>query len=1202
MSPEISERSFEAAIECALLQYGPDACAGDSTAVHETPPPYGEAPPGGYRRRKPEDYDRTLCLLPRDVVDFVLATQPNEWKKLEQHHGAGVRAQFLKRLAAEIERRGALDVLRNGIKDSGCKFRLAYFRPASGLNEETRRLHAANLFAVVRQLRYSTKNENCLDLVLFLNGIPIFTAELKNPLNGQDVEDAIRQYKTDRDPREPLLTYDRCLAHFAVDPDLVYVTTQLAGPRTRFLPFNQGKFGGAGNPPVPPTRSGYATGYLWEETWSRDSVLDLVRQFIHEVEEEDPPSPGWLRGAGEKGKKTGRRFLIFPRYQQLDCVRKLVTDARARGAGQRYLIQHSAGSGKSFTIAWLAHQLSTLHDAGDRRVFDSIVVITDRRVLDRQLQTTMRQFEQTLGVVENIDTTSRQLKEALESGKTIIVTTLQKFPVIAKEIGELPGKRFALIVDEAHSSQSGESTKSLKAVLSAGSLEAAEAEEAGAATPEEELENTILAEMEKRGRLPNLSTFAFTATPKPKTLELFGTKRPDGKFAPFHLYSMRQAIEEGFILDVLANYTTYKAYWRLLKKVEDDPRYDKRKAEYLLKSFVELHPHAIAEKVKICVEHFAAKVRGENGGKAKAMIVTRSRLHAVRYKLAVDRYLAERGYPFKVLVAFSGTVQDGGRAYTESGMNGFPEAQTAKTFEQPEYRFLIVANKFQTGFDQPLLHTMYVDKKLGGVNAVQTLSRLNRTLPPEKKGTLVLDFANEADEIKAAFEPYYETTLLSEATDPNLLYEIQTRLAAFPAYAEADVDAFAKVYFDPKATQDRLYAVLAPVVERFAALPEEEQHDFRGQLTDYVRLYAFLAQVLTFADADLEKLYVFARHLRRLLPTDRAELPREVQQNIDMESYRIQQTGSGKIALERRPGVLEPVSTKQGHGVTPEELETLSRIIAELNERFGLNLGPEHRVTLGQMMEKLDDDAALDAAARVNTRENVRLTFDQKVEHVIQEIVDSNFDLYKRITDDRAFGEAVKNFLFDQYLRAHRNAEELIKRGESKTLEFKSTLRWSLKEDRQDDKGVTHAVLKTIAAFLNTEGGDLLIGVADDGSIVGIERDQLESDDKFMRHLAQVVRNGLGDRAGTCIDPKCQVVQGKTVCVVSCQRSPEPVFLKWKGLGATAEGDLFVRSGPGTVKLPAESAQEYIRTRFGGRGPSGNPRRRRERASGSPLP
>ncbi|MFH0777228.1 MAG: ATP-binding protein, partial [Candidatus Eisenbacteria bacterium] len=411
-------------------------------------------------------------------------------------------------------------------------------------------------------------------------------------------------------------------------------------------------------------------------------------------------------------------------------------------------------------------------------------------------------------------------------------------------------------------------------------------------------------------------------------------------------------------------------------------------------------------------------------------------------------------------------------------------------------------------------------------------------------------------------------------------------------YTEADVDAFARVYFDPKATQDRLYTALNPVVERFLELSDEEQHGFRGQLTDYVRLYAFLAQVLTFADADLEKLYVFARHLRRLLPADRDVLPREVQQNIDMESYRIQQTGGGKISLERKAGVLDPMGTKGGHVSPPEELEPLSLIIAELNERFGLNLGPEHRVTLNQMIAKLDGDAALDAAARVNTRENVRLTFDQKVEQVIQEIVDSNFDLYKRITDDRAFGEAIKNFLFDQYLRAHRNAEELIKRGESKTLEFKSTLRRNLKENRQDDKGVTHAVLKTVAAFLNTEGGDLLIGVADNRAVVGLEQDRFENDDRFMLHLVQVVRNGLGDRAGTCVDPKTQIVEGKTVCVVTCQRSPEPAFLKWKETEADPRGDFFVRSGPGTVRLSPDSAQEYIRTRFGGR--------RGEKASGAP--
>ncbi len=1175
MTVEVTERAFEEAIECALLENGPDACPGDVIEVRESVPSYGYDPvPGGYLKRSPEGYDRGLCLIPKDVIDFLLATQAKEWEKLRQHHGLEVKERFLGRLSREIGRRGSLDVLRSGIKDSGCRFHLAYFRPASGLNQQSQRLYAANLFSVVRQLRFSQKDEQSLDLAILLNGIPIFTAEIKNPLNGQNVQDAITQYRNDRDPRQPLFAHRRCLAHFAVDPELVFVTTRLAGIKTRFLPLNQGRFGGAGNPPVAPTRAGYPTAYLWEQIWARDSVLDLIRQFIHEVEEES-----------EKGRKTGRRFLIFPRYQQLDSVRRLVGHARSHETGQRYLIQHSAGSGKSFTIAWLAHQLSTLHDVEDRRVFDSIVVVTDRRVLDRQLQHTIRQFEQTLGVVENIDQTSRQLKEALESGRTIIVTTLQKFPVIAEQIGELPGQRFALIVDEAHSSQSGESTKSLKAVLSSSSLDEAEQEEAGAETPEEELENTVLEEIRKRGRLPNLSTFAFTATPKPKTLELFGNRREDGKFEPFHLYSMRQAIEEGFILDVLQNYTTYKAYWRLLKTIENDPHYDKNKAAYLLKSFVDLHPHAIQEKIAIMVEHFASRVQNQIGGRAKAMIVTRSRLHAVRYKLALDRYLEKNGHPWKSLVAFSGTVRDGGEAYTESGTNSagrqhvIGERQTAAEFDKPANRFLVVANKFQTGFDQPLLHTMYVDKKLGGVNAVQTLSRLNRT-HGGKPGTMVVDFANEAEEIRKAFEPFYETTLLSEETDPNLLYEVQGRLLEFGVYTGEDVEAFARLYFDPKATQDQLYAALEPVRQRFGEISPEEQPDFRGQLRDYVRLYAFLSQVLTFADLDLEKLYVFARYLRRLLPGDSEGLPREVQQNIDMESYRIQETSRGRIALERRAGQLDPMRSKAHHGKGAEEVEPLSQIIADLNERFGLNLGPEHKITLEQIRDALDQDAGLGASARVNTRENVRLTFDPKVEDKIQEIVETNFELYKRITDDPAFGQALKNLLFDDYIRRHRRAEELLKLQESKTLEFKSSLRWNLKEDRKDDQQVTHAVLKTIAAFLNTEGGDLLIGVADDRTVLGIERDRLENEDKFMRHLAQVVRNGLGDRTGTCIDPTTQIVSGKTVCLVSCQRSPEPVYLRWKGVEKSEMGDLYVRSGPGSIRLGPEDAKEYVRTRF----------------------
>jgi type I restriction enzyme, R subunit len=916
-------------------------------------------------------------------------------------------------------------------------------------------------------------------------------------------------------------------------------------------------------------REGYATAYLWEQIWHPDSVLNLVSRFVHQFEEQV------LDSAGRKRKK---QRLIFPRYHQLDCVRRLVAHAREHGPGQHYLIQHSAGSGKSNSIAWLAHQLSTLHDCQDRRVFDSIVIVTDRKVLDRQLQHTVRQFEQTLGLVENIDKSGAQLKDALEAGKTIIVSTVQKYPVIAGQIGALPGKRFALVIDEAHSSQSGETAKDLKKVLSAGTLEEAEKEEAG-----EELtfEDKIAAEIRARGRLPNVSTFAFTATPKPKTLELFGTKRPDGKFEPFSLYSMRQAIDEKFILDVLQNYTTHKVYWKLLKKIEDDPRYDRDKANYLLRQFVDLHEHSIREKVRIMIEHFAAHSAHQIDGKAKAMIVTRSRLHAVRYRLAVDSYLNEKEHPWKALVAFSGTVRDPdtGAEFTEANMNGFSEAQTAKTFEQPDYRFLIVAEKFQTGFDQPLLHTMYVDKKLSGVNAVQTLSRLNRVYPG-KEETMVLDFANDGDEIVNAFKPYYEATLLSEETDPNLLYDLQHALSGFGVFSQNDVDEFAKQYFGNE-TQDRLYAVLKPLVGRFEELEPDEQDDFRSKLTDYVRLYAFLSQVLTFADPELEKLYQIARFLRRFLPRPPTELPREIQDQIDIESFRVQRMSSGKLTIPRGVGILAPIQEKTPADTGEEHVDPLSEIIRRLNERFGANLTDADRVTLRHVAQRLEDDTALDASARVNTRENVRLTFEHKFNDIFQEIISSNFDLYRRATDDENFGAALKDFLFDQYLRRHREVTELIARGESKTLEFKSTLRWNIKEAHKDPERVTYAVLKTIAAFLNTEGGDLLIGVTDAGEVVGIEQDQFESNDRFMLHLAQVVRNGLGDRASTCIDPRIQKVNGKSVCLVACQRSPEPVFLKWKDLTPDApEGDFYVRSGPGSVKLTPESAAEYINTRF----------------------
>jgi len=896
-------------------------------------------------------------------------------------------------------------------------------------------------------------------------------------------------------------------------------------------------------------------------------VLNLVQHFIHRVKPDDDDA------------KNGKQIQLFPRYHQLDAVRRLVADAREHGPGRQYLIQHSAGSGKSFTIAWLAHWLSVLHDEKDRRVFDSIVVITDRRVLDQQLQETIRQFEQTLGVVENIDTTSKQLLQALEEGKTIIVTTLQKFPVIVGQIAELPGKRFAIIVDEAHSSQSGESTKALKEVLAVDSLEEAAAEE-DVAEPED-LEDRVVSEMKKRGRLANASTFAFTATPKQKTLELFGTKRPDGKFEPFSLYSMRQAIEEGFILDVLASYTTFATYWKLLKTIEEDPRYDKRKAQSLLRSFVDLHEHSIRKKVEIMVEHFHDHVEHRIGGRAKAMIVTRSRKHCVRYKLALDAYLTEKGYPYKSLVAFSGTVEDEGADFTETGMNGIPESQTKSTFERPEVRFLVVANKFQTGFDQPLLHTMYVDKRLGGVNAVQTLSRLNRTRAG-KEETMVLDFANEAETVRKAFEPYYETTLLSEATDPNVLYDRQHELDEFGMFTEAEVDGFAALYFG-KQPQDRLYQALGPIKERAEGeLSEEALADFRGALQDYVRLYAFLSQVIPFTDPDLEKLYVFARYLRRYLKAPTQELPKDIREKIDMDSLRIQRSFNGKIRLERGAKDLEPLGEHGGGGQPhPEELEPLSRIIRELNERYGANLGPEDRITLGRILDRAEEKDSLRLSVENNTEENARLAFETVVTDMLQELVDTNFKLYKRIADDRDFSSHLMTNLFDQYRRRLRNgglteadivAE--IEEGETKHRELKSSLRWNLHTEKNDDR-VTLAVLKTIAAFQNTEGGVLLIGVADDGSILGTAHDGFPNADKFLLHLANVVKSALGQPAAARINARVWTLGDRAICRVECPPSPEPVFVKFQG-----EETFYVRSGPSTEEMGPSAMHEYLGERF----------------------
>ncbi len=1011
---DTSEQDFESVIERFLTgqSVSPKPVRPDSAAEGRSE--YGSGDFTQYRSRKQEDYDRTSCLDAEILFDFIRASQAETWEKLKQQHGVHVKERFLKRLVSEIERRGTLDVLRKGVTDLGCYFHLAYFKPETALNEEHRRLYRSNVLSIIRQVHYSLKNENSIDVVLFLNGLPVFTAELKNPVKGQNVENAVWQYKKDRDPKEPLLKFGRCLAHFAVDTDLVFMTTHLQGTSTEFLPFNRGHENGAGNPPNP---NGFRTAYLWESIWQPDSVLDIINHFLRRVDVLD-----------ENGRPTGKKKLIFPRYHQLDLVRNLVADARELGPGQSYLVEHSAGSGKSNTIAWLAHQLAGLHDEKDKRVFDTIIVITDRRVLDQQLRQTVKSFEQTRGLVSAIDKQkSSRLAEALEAGKDIIVTTLQTFPFVAEKLTAVKSKTFAVLIDEAHSSQTGETTRSLKRTLAAPSLEEASKEDEGPASDDEdEINARIEALMKNTGRLPNVSFFAFTATPKGKTLELFGTPQSDGSFRSFSLYPMRQAIEERFILDVLKNYTTFKVYFGLNKRIEDDPDYPRKKAIALLRSYADLHEHAIRTKTEIIVEHFETQVKNRIGKQAKAMVVTRSRLHAVRYKQMFDRVSKTLRLPWKALVAFSGTVKDPetGLEYTEAGMNGFSDSQTAEAFKQSGNRFLIVAEKFQTGFDQPLLHTMYVDKILSGVNAVQTLSRLNRIHPPDKEDTMVLDFANEAEDIQEAFQPYYEATLLTEPTDPNKLYDIKRTAEEFLIYQRQDVEAFAKVYFSKKGSQEKLRPILDPVVERFKEREKDEREEFRKAVTTFVRLYSFLSHVIRFKDPELEKTYQFLRILRALLPTVVERLPVDVTDKINMESYRIQETSTGEIRLLNEDGELEPIKDLGTGGTEEDEKIPLSEIVEYINENYGTDFTDEDKVQhfARDMERRLTDSEGLRHAldSSINpSRETRLLAFSDYFSEILEDMIDSNTAIYNRIQADPRFGELFREVMFrrvDQFM------------------------------------------------------------------------------------------------------------------------------------------------------------------------------------------
>lgn len=969
----------------------------------------------GFTRADRDNFDRERAIDPTVLLPFIKETQPEQWKNLETLQGASAETVLLDDLCKTLDSQGALAVIRHGFKCFGKPFRVAFFAPAHGMNPETQSQYQANRLTITRQLKYSTRNENSIDVVLSLNGLPVATAELKNHMSGQTVADARNQYRSDRDPRELIFQFKkRTMVHFAVDPDEVYMTTHLDGQKTFFLPFNKGNERAAGNPENP---GGYKTAYLWEQVWQRDSFLDILARFIHlQIEE---------KKVG--GKTVERESMIFPRYHQLDAVRKLEVDARKVGTGTNYLIEHSAGSGKSNSIAWLAHRLQSLHDEQERKVFDSVIVITDRVVLDRQLQDTIYQFEHRQGVVQKIDEDAAQLAQALKAAVPIIITTLQKFPFVTKEVGTLENRHYAVIIDEAHSSQSGEAAAELKGALAGAAIrqqarEQAEAE--GLADYEEE----ILKTMARRGRQPNISFFAFTATPKYKTLSVFGHLGPDGKPVPFHVYSMRQAIEEGFILDVLKSYTTYKTFYRLIKTAADDPQVSKGKAAQALARFIRLNPHNIAKKTEVLVEHFWNFSRHKVGGKAKAMVVTGSRLEAVRFRQAFDKYVAEKGYMgINALVAFSGTVDDPDVpdvSYTEPDMNrdaqgkSISETRLREVFDTDEYNVLIVAEKYQTGFDQPRLHSMYIDKRLSGIQAVQTLSRLNRTCPG-KEDTFVLDFVNPADEIRESFKPYYEQTLVGEQSDPHQLYELQAKLNERHIFYLNEVEDFARVFFKPKAQQSpsdhsKLNALLDQAVGRSGALIEDEQEEFRGLLGTFRNLYGFLSQVIPFQDSDLEKLYTYVRFLLTKLP-HRASGPfYDFEDDVALKYYRLQKLSEGSISLQ--PGDTGEVKgpTAVGTRQAEDPQVELSQLIDVINERFGTEFTPADQLFFDQIREDAAADGQLQEAALANTPENFKFVFDKKLEGLFIDRMDQNTDIFARFMNDRDFQRLVAETLLKQ--------------------------------------------------------------------------------------------------------------------------------------------------------------------------------------------
>lgn len=917
------------------------------------------------------------------LTDFVKSTQPMAWRRFERMCTINPVRQFYKSFENAVTQDGLISVLRYGFKHRGINFRVCYFKPESELNDLAVENYKKNVCQCIRQWHYSEQNTNSIDMLLALNGIPVIAIELKNQLTGQSVDDAKKQWAYNRNPKEPVFGFNkRILAYFACDLYDVYMTTRLDGPMTNFLPFNQGsngagRDGGAGNPPNP--TGGYVTSYFWENVLQKDNLMDILQKFIsYEKTEKKEVMPDGSTNI----KKTEK--IIFPRYHQLDVVRELVRHVRENGPGHNYLIQHSAGSGKSNSIAWTAYRMASLHDSNNEAVYDSVIVVTDRRVLDQQLQATISSFDHTLGSVETIDDkkSSKDLLNAINKGKRVIVTTLQKFPVIYEQVQSAVGKHYAIIVDEAHSSQTGQSAMKLKAALADVSdalEEYAELEQK--AVDEIEAKDILVQDMLNQGKHKNLSFFAFTATPKGKTLEIFGEPQPDGSFHPFHIYSMRQAIEEGFILDVLANYTTYKMCYQIAKNVPDNPDVPTSKAVRTIRRYEELHPHNLAQKAAIIVETFRDVTKHKIGGLGKMMVVTASRLAAVRYYHEIKRYLEQNDYDdIEIMIAFSGSLKDpddpNSPEYTESSMNvdsngnRVKESQTKSVFHD-EGDILIVAEKYQTGFDEPLLHTMIVDKELRDVKAVQTLSRLNRTYPG-KVDTYVLDFVNDVDRIREAFQQFYQETSLDEEINFDLIYTTQKILRDFKVYTDADIEAVSQIYFDPdvrkaNATQGKISNILKPVADKYNQLNQEQRYQFRREVRAFVKWYNYISQITRMFDKELHKEYILCSYLAKLLPSDKTQTF-DLDNRVKLEYYRLEKTYEGAIELEATPGSWKPTQPKRAGG-QKDRLSPLDEIIARINEEFFGDFTDADRVMVDTLYTKMRQDAKVKKAAKSNDRQ-----------------------------------------------------------------------------------------------------------------------------------------------------------------------------------------------------------------------------------------